>query len=173
MATHIAQSQLIELIEREHQTLMEAVANVPARARTQAGVTDGGWSVKDLLAHLTAWEQMFLGWYRAGVKGETPETPAPGLTWSAANLNKLNDRIYKHGKRLSLAEVQRQFDASYAETLAQVKRMTNDELDTPLYYAWTGKGLLSGSVTANTWRHYRWARTLIVKWMRKQKRAEG
>ena len=163
--------QLVELIEQEHQTLMAAVEKVPLRARTQPGVTDGGWSVKDLLAHLTAWEQMFLGWYRAGVKGDTPETPAPGFTWSAADLDKLNDRIYRRGKRLSLAEVQRQFDASYAETLAQVKRMTDEELDTPRRYAWTGKGLLSGSVTANTWRHYRWARTLIVKWTRAQKRA--
>jgi hypothetical protein len=47
----------------------------------QPGIV-GEWSAKDVLAHLTEWEQMVLGWYHAGLAGETPALPAPGFKWS-------------------------------------------------------------------------------------------
>jgi hypothetical protein len=112
---------------------------------------------------------MFLGWYAAGLRGETPDTPAKGYTWSAASLHKLNDRICRAWHRKSLADVRRFFDESHQQVLAAFAKMTNDDLNTPGRFAWTGKGTLAGSVTANTWRHYRWARTLIEKWRKAQK----
>ena len=33
------------------------------------------WSVKDILGHLIDWEQRFISWYEAGLRGATPETP--------------------------------------------------------------------------------------------------
>jgi hypothetical protein len=70
--------------------------------------------VKDLMAHLVEWEQMFLGWYRAGLRGENPQTPAPGYTWGWESLHKLNDKIYRHYRRAPLAEVRSLFAHSYA-----------------------------------------------------------
>ena len=71
----------------------------------------------------------------------------------------------------SLAEVQSLFAKSYAETISEIKQMSDDDLNQTGRFVWTGKGTLGGSITANTWRHYRWARTLIVKWRRMQKAA--
>jgi hypothetical protein len=38
----------------------------------------GQWSVKDTLAHLYEWKQMFFTWYESGLRGENPVLPAPG-----------------------------------------------------------------------------------------------
>ncbi len=166
----LTRDEMLALIAKERQSLEDAIGKLGAKEMTLGGVTDADWSVKDLMGHLLAWEQMFLGWYGAGLKGEIPDTPAPGYTWNWESLHKLNDKIYRHYRRVPLAEVQRLFAESYAETIGAIKRMSNDDLNQKGRFAWTGKGTLAGSITANTWRHYRWARTLIVKWRGAQRR---
>ncbi len=163
--------QLKTAITQEWQHLEDVVAKLEPRQLTQAGVTEAGWSAKDILAHLAAWEQLFLGWYAAGLRGETPQTPAPGYTWSAANLHKLNEKIYRKYRRMSLTEIRRLCSESHQQLLAAFADMTEEDLSQPNRFAWTGKGALAGAVTANTWRHYRWGRTLIDKWRKAQKRA--
>ncbi len=167
----LTRNELLALIAKERQILEDEIGKLEPRQLAQGGVTEADWSVKDLMMHLVEWEQMFLGWYRVGLKGEIPNTPAPGYTWSWESLHKLNDTIYRRYRRKPLAEVQSLFAKSYAETLDKIKRLSDDDLNQTGRFAWTGKGTLSGSVTANTWRHYRWARTLIVKWRRAQKAA--
>ena len=75
----------------------------------------GDWSVKDILAHLVDWEQRFIAWYKAGQKGETPETPAPGFTWR--ELPKLNQEGYERHKNDKLENVLDQSEKSYQEIL--------------------------------------------------------
>lgn len=158
----------LKLVTDERHLLEETINALSTRARTAQGVIEAGWSVKDIMAHLTAWEQMFLGWYRASLRGEMPETPAPGYTFGAKSLNLLNDSIYRANRRRSLADVQRDFDRSYREVLQTLDAMTEDELNTPARYAWVGKHTVGDSLAANTWKHYRWARGLIAKWVKQK-----
>lgn len=44
----------------------------------QSGVVDD-WSLKDLLAHLIAWDDLFIQWYLIGQRGGEPEVPALGM----------------------------------------------------------------------------------------------
>ncbi|NIR95411.1 MAG: ClbS/DfsB family four-helix bundle protein, partial [Gammaproteobacteria bacterium] len=45
----------------------------------------------------------FIQWYQAGLRGEIPEIPAPGMTWR--DLPKLNRLIYEKYQHKPLAEV--------------------------------------------------------------------
>ena len=69
MGKRLRQKALLEEIQRERNMLDETLALVPTRLMTKAGVTHGGWSVKDILAHLVEWQEMNLGWYAAGLRG--------------------------------------------------------------------------------------------------------
>lgn len=134
--------------------------------RTHAGT---GWSVKDVLAHLTAWEQMVLGWYRIGLRGETPAIPAEGFNWS--QLPALNARILKHFHNRSLARVLADYRASYAETLSVIEGLSDADLFTRGRYAWTGTNTLGAYFASNTSSHYAWALKLAkqcVKVVRRQ-----
>ena len=164
--------ELLVLILKERALLESAIGKLTTKQQTEGGVTDATWSTKDLMAHLAAWEQMFLSWHRAGLRGDEPETPAPGFTWSWESLAKLNERIYRSYRRKSLADVRRFFDESHQQVMQAFAQMSDDDLNRPRRFAWTGKGTLAGAVTANTWRHYRWARTLIEKWRKAQKREQ-
>src|SRR5437763_10970115 len=49
--------QLIDPMRRERQILLDAMAGLPDTALDQKG-TVGGWSIKNVLAHLTDWESI-------------------------------------------------------------------------------------------------------------------
>lgn len=168
MAEPLSKAQILAQIQQEHQALLTLLADLSPLEIQQPGVV-AAWSIKDMLAHLTAWEQLFLGWHQAGVRGETPETPAPGLTWGWKSLNVLNQRIYEQHCQTSLADIWVAFHASYAQLIATVENMTETELHTPGYYAWTGKGTVAGGVRANSYNHYQWATKLIKKWQRAER----
>lgn len=119
----------------------------------------GDWSVKDILAHLVDWEQRFIGWYKAGLKEDVVETPAPGMTWR--ELPRLNQVGYEKHKDEPLRLVLKQFEGSHREILALIQRMTEQEIFTPKYYAWTGDSSLLPWIVANTSSHYNWARRNI------------
>lgn len=165
MTRHTTKAGLLEDIRVQRSRLMKNLDILDAEQMTQTGVV-GEWSVKDMLAHLIDWEQRFIGWYRAGVRGETPETPAPGLNWRQLDI--LNQQIYEKHKDRLLADVLAEFDASYEEILDLVNGMSEQELFTPGQYAWVGDGILADWVAANTSNHYNWAKTCIRKWMKQE-----
>lgn len=113
------------------------------------------WSVKDILAHLVDWEQRFIHWYQQGLRGEKPQTPAPGMTWR--DLPKLNKMFYEKHKSESLDYVLEQYEKSYNEILNQVESMQEREIFEKRYYDWTGKYPLLIWIDANTASHYDWA----------------
>ena len=82
--------QLLKEIEKERNSLEEFLSGLSAEQLIRPGML-GPWSAKDVMAHLLEWEQMFLGWHKAGLKGRMPEKPAPGFKWN--QLPQLNKQI--------------------------------------------------------------------------------
>ena len=65
MGKRLRKKELLDEIQRQRRALDDTLALLSARQMTMAGVTRGGWSVKDVLAHLVEWQQMNLNWYAA------------------------------------------------------------------------------------------------------------
>lgn len=150
--------ELLESIRTTHAQLEKKFSQLTPKQMIWPGSMNN-WSVKDILAHLVDWEQRFIGWYEEGLKGKTPETPAPGLTWR--DLPKLNQAGYVLHKNESLEDVLAQFENSYQEILALVESMTEREIFDAGVYEWTGKSSLLSWIAANTSSHYNWARRNI------------
>ncbi|HXK32630.1 MAG TPA: maleylpyruvate isomerase N-terminal domain-containing protein, partial [Dehalococcoidia bacterium] len=62
---------LIALTRRERGRLDDAVGALAVSRLTEPAFNDG-WSVKDALAHVAAWEQRCLGWIKSSLRGERP-----------------------------------------------------------------------------------------------------
>lgn len=58
------------------------------------------------------------------------------------------------------------FRDSYQEVRELVSGIPEDEMFAVGRYTWTGKGNLVGFIRANTFSHYRWAKTNIRKWVK-------
>lgn len=77
-----SKTEFVESVETEHELFCKLVRSVPIEGYREPEVWGDGWTICDLLAHLTEWEQMFLGWYQAGLNGGQPIMPAPGFKWN-------------------------------------------------------------------------------------------
>lgn len=156
--------ELIEAIEREHEIFVDLVESLPSRSYATAAVWGDGWTVKDLCAHLTEWEQMFLRWYRDGREGREPDLPAAGYKWNETP--RLNQAIWKKHRNKSWRTVRAEFDASYREILTLARELEETEILTPGFFPWTKKVPLMTYLAANTSSHYRTATKFIKRWLR-------
>ncbi|NOT09446.1 MAG: ClbS/DfsB family four-helix bundle protein [Gemmatimonadales bacterium] len=165
MGKRLRRQELLVEIHRERAALDAAFAGLTPRQMTTAGVTHGGWSVKDVLAHLVAWQQMNLDWYAAGLRGEKPAMPAPGYT--LRELPRLNEAIYRKHHRRSLQSVLRDYKAHHDRVVALITSLPDSDLITLGRFSWTGPSwTLSDYLRASTAAHYLWARTRIRRWRR-------
>jgi len=158
-----SKQEIYEAIEVERSKLLDAISKLSNEQMEMPGACEL-WSAKDILSHLVDWEQRGLRWYRAGLRGEVPRTPDENYNWR--QLPALNHEIYLKYKDLSLTEVKKNFEESFAEMMDSIDGMSEEELFTPKYYEWTGNSLLRDYVNANTASHYRWASKLIKKFLR-------
>jgi hypothetical protein len=165
MGRRLRKSDLLLEAEKERRALDDTLALLSPRQMTKAGVTRGGWSVKDILAHLVEWQRMVLDWYTAGVRGERPVIPAPGYT--LRELPRLNHMIYRKHHRRSLADVLEDYRSYHERVLQLIESLPDADLVTMHRYSWTGPSwTLSDYLRASTAAHYLWARTRIRRWRR-------
>jgi hypothetical protein len=169
MGRRLPKKELLSEIQRERSALDDTLALLSDRQMTKPGVTRGGWSVKDVLAHLVEWQQMNLDWYAAGLRGETPAMPAPGFT--LRELPRLNQKIYRKHHRRSLQAVMRDYRSYHERVVELIKTLPDPDLVTLERFSWTGPSwTLSDYLRASTAAHYLWARTRIRRWWRAQEK---
>jgi hypothetical protein len=156
---------LVSAIMLEHQHLDANLALLTREELLLPGVV-GCWSTKDLMVHLTAWEQLLIYWYDAGLHGKTPDPYPPGMSHNA--INALNALFYERNRERSLIAALEEYQDSYAQGLKLVRDLTEEELFSPGIYPWTGRHSLADYVAANTCQHYYWAKMQLRRWLKQQ-----
>lgn len=104
----------MELETRERCLLDDLVRAIPEERLLQPGL-EGDRSIKDILAHITDWEQRIIQWINESCAGMVPQRPTPGMNWD--NLDKLNEQIYLANKDKSLSQILSASSASYLQSL--------------------------------------------------------
>jgi len=164
MSDPTTKTQILELIETEHEALLTMLSPLSESQMIQPGAEEK-LSVKDILAHITDWEQRMVQWIEESLQGKTPQRPAPGMTWD--DLDRLNEQTYLANKDKSLGEVQADFVASYRQSLDTVAALSEADLFDPHRFAWREGDALWHMVEVNTWVHYREHRESIGRWLAK------
>ena len=152
--------ELIESAQQERAALDGLLATLTPEQMSQPNRI-GEWTVKDVLAHLFEWEGMVMQWYESGKKGKTPAVPSAEYNWG--QLPALNHAIFLKHRAKPLAEIQKNFKASYKKILKTIESTPEKELFTRKIYPWTNNNLLAAYFVSATSSHYRWARTTIRK----------
>ena len=118
----MTKSELLAAIRRDRARLDALVASVP-RERMTEPTLDGARSVKDVLAHVSAWEKICM----ALIRNNTPIDPPPaGETRPSTDL--INEKIYEGSRDQSLDDVITDAQRSYTDMLALVEGLTDDAL---------------------------------------------
>lgn len=163
MARPKTREELLHAAEHEYRSLQLEVSSSDRRDLEVGGVCEL-WSIKDLLAHLDAWHELFLRWERIGSQGGKPEMLSPGMTWR--DTPALNEQIWKRTKHDPYADVAARLDRSFKEVREVIASYSNDELFDKKRYSWTGSTSVGSYAISATSSHYAWARKLVARFNR-------
>jgi hypothetical protein len=165
VAKQTSKDQLLKDIHTERRRLEKNLSALSAEDMIKPGVT-GTWAVKDILAHLVAWERLFLDWYYAGVQGCSPAIVPVGMCQSA--IDALNQQINEKNRWRSLDDIIAEFHASHQQIVTIIKGIPEEDMFVHGRFSWTGKFTLADYIAGNTCNHYAWAKSQIRKWAKRE-----
>ncbi len=130
-------------------TRFESVlAMIPPAQMTEADLP-GGWSMKDLVAHLGWWEQRAVEIYRELAAGGNPSRPN-----TPAELDAVNAQIYDRFHAKSLDDIRAFEQAAYREVLHLVETAPEDDLFNPRRFSPWMDGPFMQWILDNSTGHY-------------------
>lgn len=104
------------------------------------------WSVKDLIAHMTFWENRML----ERVVDLLNDKPA-GTT---PNIDEVNTQVFDNNKDRPLADILAEFEANEARVLAQIEVLDDDQINTRGRYKLDPKYAMLDLIIGDTFGHY-------------------
>ena len=156
-----AKSDLLASIRRERAALDGVVARVGDRL-VEPGL-GGERSVKDVLAHISAWEKIAM----ALVRNNQPlQVPAPGET--GASSDPINEKVFEDNHKRPLADVLAESRRTYGELVAMVEAMSEDQLTAVLGAGQEGaehSPPAAAVIRGNSDEHYREHTEQIERWL--------
>jgi hypothetical protein len=157
MGRKIDKARLLSSIERERKQLDETLALVD-RARIEETAFEGGWSVKDLLAHITFWDERALDRVEAVLSGSTP-SQLEGTT------DEINIHAFEERRNRPLQEVMSDYHSTYKSLLAKIAALQDEDLADPKRFTWAHRLPLRRLIRWDTDLHYAEHNLQIRAWL--------
>ena len=111
----------------------------------------GEWSIKDILAHLTIWQERVSTRLEAIARGE--ESPLDPIA-TDEQMHAFNNATVAASRARSLSEVQADFRAAVQRLSANVEATGEDALFEPGRFVWLDGRTMATSIAGNTFEHY-------------------
>jgi hypothetical protein len=125
----LSQSQALRVLEDDHEQVRELVERLGSDDLARPATIGGGdWSAKDLLGHLTSWEEHALEALAAWRRGE----PAPiQRALRILGLNGVNANAVAADRERSADTVRNRFDDIHRRLMAEVRSLPQATWDSP------------------------------------------
>jgi uncharacterized protein (TIGR03083 family) len=154
MSTPTTLAALVDRITIAHQRFLQVVGSL-SDAQLQEPRLPGGWSVKDVLAHLAWWDRWLL--YNLNTDNGQAAHLAPPLMdqippdehWA----DQMNARVYQLNRSRSLAEIQAEFEAARQRVVQSVVALQPEDIFSPMGRL-TSSGRLVGPLVFGIYEHY-------------------
>jgi hypothetical protein len=158
----MTRSEVLLRIRDERRALERVLARVTHQQMLLPGVS-GEWSIKDTLAHISAWERNMIRWIGSLLREEYPDTPDP------YEVDRINAGIHEQVRDKPLAEVLAEFRESYHGALSLAESLSEEQLQIEVNNTWPHGPLWLG-VAANMNYHYQEHRADIESWLQKNRK---
>lgn len=152
-------SQLLKHLDRAWSAFKASYAGLPESRLLEAGVT-GDWSVRDIIAHVTWWEEEALEHLPLILRGGRP----PRYSVKYGGIDAFNAVMTKRKEGLTLAEVLTEQSDTHRRLLEYLERVPDDQL--------TGETRFRRRLRLDTYGHYPKHAKAIRGWRESSRRAE-
>ena len=147
--------QLLKRVNKAWEAFNASYAGLSDVQLMEAGVT-GAWSVRDILAHVTTWEEEALTHLPLILKGGTP----PRYSVRYGGLDAFNARMTEQKRSLSLSEVREQLAATHGRLVELIQSAPEHQL--------IGDTRFRRRLRLDTYGHYPIHAEAIRQWRQRQ-----
>jgi len=141
MGTTISKTQLLVELNHENASWQALLDDIGFANMTQTEVA-GGWSIKDIVAHLTGWRRRTVRRLQATLKHE-PDV-APLWPSELQEDDEINAWIYESNRDRPLADVLSDSREVFQQLVDAIDAFSDDELQDPQRIEWLEGEPLSG-----------------------------
>ena len=158
----MTKQEIVAALESEWEALQAAITGLTEAQMTKAPVV-GDWTLKDLLAHIAAWEARLVTALFKAERGVTPD-----LVESGPQVDQLNAQLYREQKDRPLERVLEDMHDVHLALLNRLETFPEQALTDPRKYKWMGGEPLSRMVAGDSFEHYREHAADIRAWRERQ-----
>ena len=146
METTISKAQLLAELDDENAAWLALLDGIGTANMLQPEVA-GGWSIKDIVAHLTGWRRRTVQRFQAMLDPTIDRTPPwPSNLRADDDVDRINAWIYATNRDRPLADVLSDEQAVFQQMMAAIRALPEAELHNPQHFAWLEGEPLSGSI---------------------------
>lgn len=157
MSEYSGKAALIDNLRTKQTAMEQALEMLSEQQMTTPGVV-GAWSIKDVLAHISAWERILLGRLQAAAKNAMPAVSwapdGPLFTeLSDTNVDSINNEFYQHNKDRSLQDVLTEFHTLALRIVDALQQLSDDTLTDAQRFTWTFDRPLWNFIPGDSYEH--------------------
>lgn len=124
---------------QRYETARAEMLDILARAQDNPTIYEP-WRMKEVLDHITGWDDAVIASIKSFLTGEVPATPA------SRGIDAYNAETVSSREAISYELSQREWEASRTELLDLLRKMTDEQLHTPFVFPWGGRGTIKNLV---------------------------
>ena len=151
--------EILDALEDEREKLLDAIDGLPEEALLEPGVIEG-WSIKDVLYHLSMWEAEMVKLLWQASQGQKPTT----VHFGKIDVDATNAAWLAQGQERSLELVLADFQAVRRQTGRRVDIFSDADLNDPQHYSWLKGRPLWEWIAGDSFEHEAEHAAQIVEW---------
>ena len=142
---HPSKKQLLAELQSEQAAWLALLDEIGEENMTQPEVA-GGWSIKDIVAHITGWRQRTVNRFRAALDPSTDMIALWPAEWHEdAEVDEINAWIYKVNRDRPLADVLNDSHEVFQQLVAEVSALSDEQFNDPQRLPWFEGERLTGA----------------------------
>jgi hypothetical protein len=123
--------EILDLLEKSHAAIMAQLDEVDKQRKIYPL-----WTIREIIAHLSGWDDAIIGFVNALIKGETPPIPAP------RGPNVYNEETVSTREGLSYDHIVREYVDTRSKLLNLVRQLPNEMVTQKSVLPWGEEGSL-------------------------------
>ncbi|MBN1666373.1 MAG: ClbS/DfsB family four-helix bundle protein [Anaerolineales bacterium] len=141
-------AKLLQAMQSTRQELQALIADLTPE-QMQTPDVHGGWSVKDILIHLTLWEAELIKLLFQAEQGRQPAS----MHFSTQSEDQINAAWQQAHRERDLEQVLQDFNSIRPQTIRRVERLEPQVIEQTGYYPWLKDANLAARIAADTCEH--------------------
>jgi hypothetical protein len=141
----ISKKQLLAEMQSEQAAWLALLDEIGEENMTQPEVA-GGWSIKDIVAHITGWRRRTVLRFRAALDPTVDMAPYwPAELDEDDEVDEINAWIYQANRDRPLADVLNDSREVFQQLVAEVSALSDQQLNDPQRFPWLEGERLTGA----------------------------